>query len=126
MKVTLEPQTEQLTEAIIASAFEVANVLGHGFLEAVYRKALSYEMKSRGLSVVEEAPFSISYKEHDVGTYFADIVVEQKVVVELKAVEKLVPPHIGQVLNYLKASNLKVGLLFNYSKPKLEYRRILF
>ncbi len=120
MKVTLEPHTEQLTEAIIASAFEVANVLGHGYLEAVYRKALTHEMKLRGLPVLEEVPFAITYKEHDVGTYFAEIVVDQTVIVELKTVEKLVPAHIGQVLNYLKASNLRVGLLFNYSKPKLE------
>ena len=125
MRVRLDERTEKLTEVIIGSAFEVSNVLGHGFLEVVYRKALIHEMRQRAFSVSEEVPFPITYKDLEVGTYFADVVVEELVVVELKAVEALASAHVSQVLNYLKASGLQVGLLFNFAKPKLEFRRVL-
>ena len=125
MKIRLDDRTEKRTETIIGSAFEVANELGHGFLEAVYRKALIHEMQRRGLRVSEEVPFRITYKDLEIGTYFADIVVEDSVVVELKTVENLAPAHVSQVVNYLRASQLDVGLLFDFGKPKLEFRRVL-
>lgn len=125
MRVRLDDRAEKVTESIIGSAFEVSNHLGHGFLEIVYRKALVHELRQRGLSTSEEVTFPVSYKDLEVGTYFADVVVEEMVIVELKAVESLAPAHVSQVLNYLKASGLQIGLLFNFAKPRLEYRRVL-
>ena len=101
------------------------NDLGHGFAEAVYQKALTHELTQSGISVEQQVPFQVRYKAVLVGNYYADIVVDRRVIIELKTVEKLVPAHVGQVLNYLRASTLHVGLLFNFSKPRLEYRRVL-
>ena len=125
MKADIDQTTEKITEQIIGSAFEVINELGHGFLEAVYQKALVHELRSRKLMVQEQVPFQVRYKETPVGKYVSDIIVEGTVVIELKTVEKLAPAHTGQVLNYLRASHLSVGLLLNFGNPKLEYRRIL-
>lgn len=125
MRVRLDDRAEKVTESIIGSAFEVSSHLGHGFLEIVYRKALVHELRQRGLSTSEEVPFPVSYKDLEVGTYFADVVVEEMVIVEIKAVENLAPAHVSQVLNYLKASGLQIGLLFNFARPRLEYRRVL-
>ena len=125
MKVRLEKQTEELTEKVIGAAFEVLNELGHGFLEGVYQRALTYELALKGLSVKEQVAFQILYKDSPVGNYYADMVVENRVIVELKNVDKIVPVHVGQVVNYLRASGISVGLLLNFNKPRLEYRRIL-
>ncbi len=125
MKIRLDAGTEKLTERIIGSAFEVLNELGHGFPEAIYQKALAHELGQSGISVEQQVPFQVRYKGVSVGKYYADIVVDRRVVIELKTVEKLIPAHVGQVLNYLRASTLHVGLLLNFSKPKLEYCRVL-
>ena len=125
MKMVIGEEIEKITEGIIGAAFEVSRVLGHGFLEAVYRKALVHELNLRGLSVEEELPLEVRYKDALIGTYYCDILVNKIVIVELKAIDQLTPSHIGQVLNYLKASGLKVGLLLNFGKPKLAYRRVL-
>ena len=82
MRVRLDDRAEKVTESIIGSAFEVSNHLGHGFLEIVYRKALVHELRQRGLSTSEEVPFPVSYKDLEVGTYFADVVVEEMVIVQ--------------------------------------------
>lgn len=116
---------DDLTQAIIGAAFEVANQLGHGYLEAVYRKALSHELTLRGLPIRQEVPFTVTYKGLTVGHYVADLLVDDAVVVELKAVEGLNRQHIGQVLNYLKASGAGIGLLLNFGKPRLEFKRVL-
>jgi len=123
--VEIDPETDEVTNRIIGSAFEVSNILGAGFLEQVYRRALAKELKLRGLDARQEVPFRVVYKGDEMGTYIADLVVEGLVVVELKAVESLSSSHVGQVLNYLRASGLKVGLLFNFGRPKVEFRRIL-
>ncbi len=122
-----EPPTElnALTRAIIGGAFAVSNALGHGFLETVYKNALLEEMVSLGLTAETEKRFSIYYREKQVGCYIADIVVENKVIVELKAVDTLLRAHGAQLLNYLRASGLPVGLLMNFGQPKLEFKRIL-
>ena len=125
MKIRLDEHMENLTEKIIGSAFEVLNELGHGFPEAIYQKALSHELNQAGIAVEQQVPFQVRYKDVVVGNYYADIVVDRRVIIELKTVEKLIAAHVGQVLNYLRASNLHVGLLLNFSKPKLEYRRVL-
>jgi GxxExxY protein len=113
------------TGEILNAAFEVANVLGNGFLEAVYRRALVRELKDRNLLVDEEVPFRVRYKGSDVGVYIADVVVAQQVLVELKCAESLVAAHSAQVLNYLRASGLPVGLLINFGTPKVTYRRLV-
>jgi GxxExxY protein len=125
MKIRLDERMEKLTERIIGSGFEVLNELGHGFPEAIYQKALAHELGQSGISVEQQVPFEVRYKGVLVGNYYADIVVDKRVIIELKTVEKLVPAHVGQVLNYLRAGNLHVGLLLNFAKPKLEYRRVL-
>lgn len=125
MRIKLADDIEALTERIIGAAFEVSRELGHGFAETVYKKALRHELFSTGLHAVEEVPFRIHYRGEPVGTYIADLIVEGRVIVELKAVEKLIQPHVGQVLNYLKASALPVGLLLNFGAPRLEIRRVL-
>ncbi len=125
MKIRLDERTEKLTERIIGSAFEVLNELGHGSPEAIYQKALAHELAQSGISVEQQVPFQVRYKGVMVGNYYADIVVDRHVIIELKTVDKLIPAHVGQVLNYLRAGTLHVGLLLNFSKPKLEYRRVL-
>jgi len=125
MRVTLDGEVEALTECIIGAGYEVYNGLGHGFVEAVYKKAFVCELRRRGLEVGHEVPFRIDYKGDSVGTYYADLVVAKRVIVELKAVESLLPVHARQVLNYLRASGLGLGLVFNFGGPSLTFRRVL-
>jgi GxxExxY protein len=125
MKAELDPTHEGLTEKIIGGAFAVCRGLGHGFLEAVYRNSLCLELTAAGLSVIKEKCFPVIYRGEQVGRYVADIVVNDSIVIELKVVEALSAAHAAQVLNYLKASGLPVGLLLNFGKPRVEVRRIL-
>lgn len=103
----------------------MARALGHGFLEVVYKNSLSLELAAGGLNVTKEKCFPVHYRGERVGRYVADIVVNEAVIVELKVVEALTAAHAAQVLNYLKASGLPVGLLFNFGKPRIEVRRII-
>jgi GxxExxY protein len=125
MKQEPGPEIDLLTRSIIGSAFTVGHTLGHGFLEAVYKNALAIELTARGLAVVKEKPFPVLYQDQKVGVYVADLVVDDRVIVELKVVEALGAVHSSQVLNYLKASGLPVGLLFNYGKPRVEVKRVI-
>lgn len=125
MKANLDPRLETITEQIIGAAFEVANTLGHGFLEAVYRNALRDEIELRGLAVESEKQYPVFYKGNQVGTYYADLVVAETVVVELKSVETLARDHVAQVINYLRASRLPVGLLLNFGTSRIQVRRVL-
>ncbi|MFZ0927609.1 MAG: GxxExxY protein [Syntrophobacteraceae bacterium] len=124
-KMSLGKEVENLTASIIGAAFEVSNTPGHGFLEAIYRRALIHELSIRGLSVGEEVPFDVTYKEAALGRYYCDLIVEKAIIVELKAIDRLNPIHVGQLLNYMKAGGIHVGLLFNFGRPRLEYRRVL-
>jgi GxxExxY protein len=112
-----------LTEKIIAACFVVSNELGAGFLEPVYQNALVIALTEQGLQVTREFPLSVSFHNQIVGQYFADIFVEGKVILELKAVSALAEVHKAQVINYLKATGVDVGLLVNFGSSKLEYRR---
>ena len=103
----------------------MSNGLRHGFLEAVYKNALVLEFEARGLFVRKERSFPVHYREVQVGYHVADLVVENLVIVELKALEGLAQSHFAQVLNYLKASRLPVGLLLNFGKLRLEMKRII-
>jgi len=100
-------------------------VLGHGFLEKVYEKALMIELNSRGLSVGNQVPLKVIYKEKIVGEYFADLLVEGSVIVEIKAVRHLLKEHQAQLLNYLKATGIQVGLLVNFTRNKAEIKRMV-
>ena len=110
---------------MIGAAFEVANVLGPGFLEKVYERALIHELALRGVSAKAQVSFPISYKGQYLGEYGADLVVGEKVIVELKCVDRFANEHLAQCINYLKASRLSVALLINFQKPKVEWKRVL-
>ncbi len=116
---------DALTERVLSAVFEVANTLGAGFLERVYHRDLLRELKIRGIAAVSEASFSVVYKEHPVGEYFADLLVEGAPVVELKCVERLTSEHMAQCLNYLRASGMSLCLLVNFQKPTVEWKRIV-
>jgi GxxExxY protein len=118
-------KTNIITEAVLGAAFEVSNTLGAGFLEKVYRRALIHELKLRGMRVSEEVSFSIDYKGCVVGQYFADLLVEDEVVVELKCIDSFSKEHMAQCINYLKASGRTVCLLLNFKRPRVEYKRIV-
>jgi GxxExxY protein len=110
---------------IMAAAFEVHNVLGPGFLENVYEKALLKELQDRGITCEAQKPVNVYFKNTEVGSYFVDILVNNEVILELKAIEKLAPIHEAQVLNYLRATGLRLGLLINFSKERVEHKRLV-
>ncbi len=112
-----------ITEAIIGCAFEVINELGVGFLESVYEKALAIALQDKGLKVQCQHAIQVDFRSRVVGDFYADLFVEEKVIVELKAVKAIVPEHEAQVINYLKATGIEVGLLINFGSPKIEYKR---
>lgn len=114
---------EQITKSVIGCAFEVINELGAGFLESVYEKALFLALRQKGLSAISQYPAKVIFRGECVGDFYADIFVEEKVVVELKAVKAIAPEHQAQVINYLNATGVEVGLLINFGNPKLEYKR---
>ncbi len=120
-----QTETQDITSIIIGAAFAVSNTLGHGFLEAIYKNALAEELLAHGLSVSKEKSFPVFYRGKQMGFYVADLIIDDRVIVELKAVDQLVEAHRAQLINYLKASDLKVGLLFNFGRPKIEVRRVL-
>src|SRR5919197_6587652 len=107
-----------VTEAVIGAAFEVANVLGSGFLEKVYERALIRELALRGVNAKPQVSFPVCYKGQYVGEYVADLVVEERLIVELKCVDRFATEHLAQCINYLKASGLRVALLINLLRPK--------
>ena len=116
---------DDITYAIRGAVFEVNKLLGHGFLEKVYENALITELRLKGLKAENQVPLKVFYKDNMVGEYFADIIVENQVIVELKAVERIKKVHQAQLLNYLKATGIKVGLLVNMRYPKAEIKRMV-
>ena len=113
-----------LTENIINAFYEVYNTLGYGFLEKVYENALFYELELRGLKAEKQKPINVHYKKKSVGEYFCDIIVDNKVILELKACKKLDSEHVLQLMNYLKATDIEVGLLLNFGEEPEFKRRI--
>ena len=111
----------ELTEQIIKAFYAVYNTLGYGFLEKVYENAMYLELQSMGLQVVRQNPITVSYQGQEVGQYFADLLVEDSVIVELKAAETICKEHEYQLINYLKATHIEVGLLLNFvTKPQVK------
>ena len=115
----------ELTQQILGAAFKVQNTLGAGFLEKVYENSLAVELRKQGLVVETQKTFPVRYEGVAVGDYQADMVVSGKVVVECKAVANLDAVHEAQLMNYLKASGIKVGLLINFGRSKVQYRRFV-
>ena len=115
-----------LTKEIIGAAFEVHRILGYGFLEKVYEAALAKELGGRGHRVISQAEMEVSYKGEPVGVYYADLLVDDAVICEVKALDKLAPAHEAQLLNYLKATGIKVGLLLNFGPQGVQVKRMVF
>jgi len=113
-----------ITQAIIGCSFDVINELGAGFLESVYENSLLIALRQKGLIAEAQVPIRVEFRGQPVGEFFADILVAGKVIIELKAVAALTPIHQAQVINYLNATGIEVGLLINFGSPKLEYRRL--
>jgi GxxExxY protein len=121
----MDTDKDCLTEQVLGAVFEVANTLGAGFLEKVYERALVIELKLRGLQAVSQASFPVVYKGQNVGEYFADILVDDDLVIELKCVDRLANEHMAQCLNYLKASGRSRCLLVNFQRPTVEWKRVV-
>ena len=116
---------EALVETVIGAAYEVSNVLGAGFVEKVYERALLQELMLRGVSAATQTPFSVAYKGKSVGVYMADLVVQDLLLVEVKCVDSFSNEHLAQCINYLKASGLRLALLINFRRPRVEWRRVI-
>jgi GxxExxY protein len=121
----LRSEINRLTERIINCVYRVSNTLGSGFLEKVYENALVIELKQNGLQVTQQHPVNVFYNGSLVGDYVADLLVEGQVIVELKAVKILDEVYSAQCMNYLKASGLKICLLVNFGKPRVDIKRIV-
>ncbi|MBA4063202.1 MAG: GxxExxY protein [Isosphaera sp.] len=115
-----------ITERIIGAAFEVHNHLGYGFLEKVYQRAMKVELEARGLVAETEAEIRVTYKGFEVGYYKADILVNGRVLVELKVAPDYCPADEPQLLNELKATGIRVGLLINFGRSKVGIKRLVF
>jgi len=121
----LQQITNRVTEKIINCIYRVSNTLGSGFLEKVYENALAIELQENGLKVIQQYPITVLYNRKPVGEFVADILLEDLVIVETKAVKVLDVVHSAQCMNYLKATGLKVCLLVNFGKPRAEIKRIV-
>jgi GxxExxY protein len=114
-----------LFEAVVGTAYEVSNTLGAGFLEKVYERALIKELVLRGIPARPQVPYRITYKAHAIAEYIADLVVDDRLLVEIKCVNTLAKEHLAQSLNYLKASGLPLALLINFQHPKVVWLRVV-
>ncbi len=115
----------EMTDKIISAFYKVYNTLGYGFLEKVYENALAFELKQAGLKVMQQQNIRVYYEKQVVGDYFADIIVNDRVIMEIKAAEGLREEHKAQLINYLKATDKEIGLLLNFGK-KAEFKRVIF
>ena len=116
---------EELSYKIRGAVFQVSRHLGAGFLEKVYERALMIELESAGLNYETQKSINVNYKGRVVGEYFADILIENKIILEIKAQRSIRPEHEAQLINYLKATKLKLGFLINFTHPKAEIKRFV-
>ena len=116
---------KRITDAVLKIYFDVYNQLGSGFLEKVYQNAMYFELKNKGFKVEAQKQIKVYFRKQLVGEYFADLIVEDKVIVELKATELLMNAHVAQTLNYLKATEIEVGLLLNFGDEP-EFKRMIY
>ncbi len=115
---------QEHTKKILEACFEVSNELGSGFLEGVYQNALLIALRQKGMNVKSQYPLSVVFRNETVGNYIADFLVEDKVIIEVKAVSTLTSEHQAQIINYLKATGIEVGLLVNFGTIRLQYKRV--
>jgi GxxExxY protein len=120
----LRPDHDPLTEIVIGLVFKVANGLGSGFLEKVYENAMAFELQRTRLKVEQQVPITVHYEDQVVGTYVADLIIEGRLLIELKACKGLEDSHTAQCLNYLKATALPTCLLVNFGTPKPQIKRL--
>ena len=116
---------KELSFEIVGAAMEVLNTLGHGLNEKVYENALVAELRSRGIRVEQQKRLSVVYKNILVGEYVPDLLVDEKVILDTKVIEAISDAEVGQVMNYLRIAKLELGILLNFRRPKLEYRRVV-
>jgi GxxExxY protein len=116
---------KSITDAILKVYYEVYNELGYGFLEKVYQNAMYFELKSLGYKVDPQKQIKVYFKKQLVGEYYSDLLVEDKVIVELKATELIMNVHIAQIMNYLKATPIEVGMLLNFGEEP-EFKRLIY
>jgi GxxExxY protein len=121
----LQTPGAELSRRVIGAFYRTYNELGNGFLESVYENALAIELASEGLQWKRQVPIEVRFREHVVGLFRADFIVEGRLILEIKAVEHLLPAHEAQVLNYLKATGIRLGLLLNFG-PRAQIRRRVF
>lgn len=114
-----------LTDEIIKQYYHVYNTLGYGFLEKVYENALRISLSKNGFDVKQQWPIEVHFEQEPVGDYFADLLIDNRVIVEVKAADAISPKHEAQLVNYLKATGIQVGLLLNFG-PKAEFKRKIF
>lgn len=120
-----EERLNTISHTILGCAYRVSNEMGTGFLEKVYENAMVIELKHAGLKVQQQAPIIVRYRGFEVGEYFADLLVEDCVIVELKCCEGFDDAHVAQCLNYLKATGIKLCLLINFGKTRAEIKRLV-
>jgi GxxExxY protein len=116
---------KELVYQVVGCAMKVHRELGYGFLEKVYENSLMLLLKKEGITVKQQHPVPVYFEGETVGEYFADILIEDKILIELKTVEKISKVHYAQLLNYLKATGIQLGLLINFGPQKLEYERLI-
>jgi len=114
-----------ISEKIIGAAYKVSNSLGSGFLEKVYENALAHQLIKDGMRIEQQKPINVHYDNIVVGDYFADLIAEGAVIVELKTAKCIEDIHLAQTLNYLKATGLKLGLIINFGKLRVEIKRVV-
>jgi len=125
MKTNSRQELDVLSSRIIGSAFNVSNSLGCGFLEKVYENAMAVEFRSTGIQYSQQASFLVRHREEVVGEYVPDLIVEDSIVVEIKALDCLSRIHQAQCMNYLRATGLRLALLLNFGMPRVEIKRIV-
>ncbi len=118
-------ELNRISKKIIGCVYEVGKILKYGYLEKVYENALVYELNKSGLKVKQQQPVTVKYKEIEVGSYIADLLVEESVLVELKSVKTIDSAHIAQCLNYLNATGLRLALVVNFGESKIEIKRLV-
>ncbi len=117
-------ELDELTKRVIGIAYEVSNILGSGFVEKVYENSFFHLLRKNKIDVIQQYPIKVLFDGVIVGEFYADLLVEGKVLIELKAVSELTDEHLAQALNYLRATGFPTGLLINFGKPKIQIRRL--
>jgi GxxExxY protein len=116
---------EKETEEVIGIAMEVMNTMGHGLLEKPYEKAFCVDFKLRGVPFEQQRVFDVLYKDVQVGRYIPDLIVRSSIIVDIKTIERITEHELGQMLNYLRITGLSVGLIINFKRARLEWKRVV-